>query len=151
MLLRCGERQTKENRPGRSISTVLCDDIVVVVVWAAPLWWWWRSCRLGGSRQYAPNPTTTTFLHMHLAKKLFCLSLSLSHSIFLFVNPPPPLRPDTSVEPQHYGITISFSRVENGTSLMFVCLLYGRTLSTKKPLDPHSAFFFLYTVYMLYR
>ena len=142
----CAVGKGKRRRIGRGEVFPRCcgDDIVVVVVWAAPLWWW-RSCRLGGSRQYAPNPTTTTFLHMHLAKKLFSLSLIL---FFCLLPPPPPSRHIGWAPALRYYYLFLSSRIETG-HLLCLCVCYTAGFCRQRNLLTITRPFF-YILYICY-
>jgi hypothetical protein len=73
--LRFGERQTKEEDTG---AFPRCGDDIVVV-WAPSLV---VAVVLSVGWQQTVHTNTTTFLHMHLAKKLLCL-LSFYFSLFV--------------------------------------------------------------------
>ena len=137
MSLRFGERQTKEEDTG---AFPRCGHDIAVV-WAAPLWWWWRSCRLGGSRQC--TPIQPTFLHMHLAKKLLCLSfyfsLSLRFSLFVATT-------TTTTTSRHIGWVhaTSYLSLEDKRDISCVCVSVIRPdFVDKEPLDHHGPSFFI--------
>lgn len=128
--LRFGERQTKEEDTG---AFPRCGDDIVVV-WAPSLV---VAVVLSVGWQQTVHTNTTTFLHMHLAKKLLCL-LSFYFSLFVATT--------TTTTSRHIGwvhhvTTISLSRGETGHLL---CLLYGRILSTKNLLTITRPFFYMY-------